>query len=58
VTGLAVPGWVGAAALVLVAAFLGWLAALSWPALDQNGRLLRLAAVAGTLVLAGIQAAR
>ena len=58
VTGLAVHGWIGAAALVLVAAFLGWLAALSWPATDRNGRLLRLAAVAGVLVLAGFQATR
>jgi hypothetical protein len=58
VTGLAVKGWIGAAALVLVAAFLSWLAALSWPATDRNGRLLRLAAVAGVLVLAGLQATR
>jgi hypothetical protein len=58
VVGLAVPGWAGAAALVLVAAFLGWLAALSWPALNANGRLLRLAAVAGVLVLAVIRAIR
>jgi hypothetical protein len=58
VVGLTVPGWGGAAALVLVAAFLGWLAALSWPALNANGRLLRLAAVAGVLVLAVIRAIR
>ncbi len=37
VIGLAVPGWAGAAALVLVAAFLGWLAALSWPRLAGPG---------------------
>ena len=58
VTGLAVPGWPGAVALVLVAAFLGWLAALSWPKVDRGGRLLRLAAVAGVLVVAIIQATR
>jgi uncharacterized protein DUF6703 len=58
VVGLAVPGWLGAAAMVLVAAFLGWLAALSWPRLTQGGRLLRLAAVAGVLVVAVIQATR
>lgn len=58
VTGLAVPGWIGAAALVLVAAFLGWLAAVSWPRLAPGGRLLRVAAVACVLVAAGIQAVR
>ena len=58
VTGLAVPGWLGAVALVLVAAFLGWLAALSWPRLGPGPRLLRVAAVAGLLVIAGIQAVR
>jgi hypothetical protein len=57
VAGLTVPG-VGAAALVVIAAFLGWLSALSWPALTPNARLLRLAAIAGVLVLAGIQASR
>ena len=58
ITGLAVPGWIGAVALVLVAAFLGWLAAVSWPRLTPGGRLLRVAAVAGVLVVAGIQAVR
>jgi hypothetical protein len=58
VTGLAVPGWLGAVALVLVAAFLGWLAALSWPRLGPGTRLLRVAAVVGLLVVAGIQAVR
>ena len=57
-TGLAVPGWLGAVALVLVAAFLGWLAALSWPRLGPGPRLLRVAAVVGLLVVAGIQAVR
>jgi hypothetical protein len=58
VVGLAVPGWLGAGALVLVAAFLGWLAALSWPRLNRGGRLLRLASVAAVLVVAIIQATR
>jgi hypothetical protein len=58
VVGLAVPGWLGAAALVLVAGFLGWLAALSWPQTSTGGRLLRLAAVAGVLAVAVIQATR
>jgi hypothetical protein len=39
--GLAAPAWVGAPCLVAVAAFLGWLAALSWPVLDPRGRTLR-----------------
>ena len=58
VVGLAVPGWLGAAALILVAGFLGWLAALSWPQTSTRGRLLRLAAVAGVLAVALIQATR
>ena len=58
ITGLAVPGVIGAVALVLVAAFLGWLAAVSWPRLTPNGRLLRVAAIACVLVVAGIQAVR
>ena len=58
VTGLAVPGWLGAVALVLVAAFLSWLAALSWPRLSPGTRLLRVAAIVGLLVVAGIQAVR
>jgi hypothetical protein len=58
VAGLAVPGPAGAVALVLVAAFLGWLAAVSWPRLSPGARLLRVAAVASVLVIAGIQAVR
>jgi len=58
IAGLAVPGWIGAVALVLVAVFLGWLAAVSWPRLTPSGRLLRVAAIAGVLVVAGIQAVR
>ena len=58
IAGLAVPGWIGGAALVLVAAFLGWLAVVSWPRLTPGARLLRVAAVAGVLVVAGIQAVR
>jgi hypothetical protein len=57
VIGFVVPG-VGAAALVLLAAFLAWLAYLSWPGLGGQGRLLRIAAVACLLVLAVVQAGR
>jgi hypothetical protein len=56
VTGLAVPGWPGAVALVLVAAFLVWLAAVSWPRLSPGPRLLRVAVVAVLFVTAGIKA--
>lgn len=58
VLGLAVRGWPGAVALVLVAAFLGWLAALSWPALPGRSRLLRAATIAVLLAVAVIQAVR
>ncbi len=57
VTGLAVPGW-GAIALVVVAAFLSWLAAMSWPALSSQGRLLRASAIGCVLALAVVQAVR
>jgi hypothetical protein len=58
ITGLAVPGWIGAVAFVLVAAFLAWLGYLSWPTITASGRLLRIAAVAGLLVAAALQAVR
>jgi hypothetical protein len=58
VTGLVVRGWGGAVALCLVAAFLGWLAYLSWPALGGRGRAGRIAAVACLLALAAFQATR
>jgi hypothetical protein len=58
IAGLALPGWIGATALVLVAVLLGWLGYMSWPALATRGRLLRVAAVACVLALAVIQAVR
>ena len=58
VLGLAVPGWPGAVALVLVAAFLSWLAALSWPALPSRSRLLRVATIGCLLAVAVLQAVR
>jgi hypothetical protein len=39
-------GWLGAAALLVLAGFLAWFAFLNWPTLDGSGRLLRLAGVA------------
>lgn len=56
--GLTVRGWMGAAALAVVAAFLGWLAALSWPRLAPQSKLLRVAAVCCVLALAAVQAVR
>ena len=52
VAGLAVRGWAGAIALVAVAGVLSWLAAMSWPSLTAQGRLLRAAAVACVLLAA------
>jgi hypothetical protein len=58
VAGLALKGWPGTVALCIVAAFLGWLAFLSWPALAARGRLGRVATIAGLLVVAALQATR
>lgn len=52
VVGLAVSGLAGAVALLVVAALLGWLAALSWPVTDPQGRLLRVSAVVVILLVA------
>ena len=49
--GLAVRGWGGAVLLLIVTAFLAWLAALSWPALQPQTRLLRVLALAVLLAL-------
>ena len=51
--GLVVEGVIGAVLLLVVAAFLGWLAALSWPVLDPRARTLRVAAVA-LIAIAGV----
>jgi hypothetical protein len=58
VTGLAVKGWPGTVALCAVAAFLGWLAFVSWPTLAGRGRLGRAVAIAGLLAVAALQATR
>lgn len=52
VTGLAVSGWGGAVALLLLAAALGWLAAVSWPRLSAQGRLLRVLVVGVVIAVA------
>jgi hypothetical protein len=58
VAGLAVRGWAGAVLLCVAAAFLGWLAFLSWPGLAVRGRLGRAAAIVLILGLAAFQATR
>ena len=58
IAGLAVHGWLGAAALCLVAGFVGWLGYLSWPALTMPGRIGRVVLVACALGLAVFEAMR
>jgi hypothetical protein len=50
--GFALANWVGGVAALLVLAFVGWLAYLSWPSLGISGRLLRGAMVIFLLILA------
>ena len=58
VGGLAVRGWGGAVMLLVVTAFLAWLAVLSWPGLQPATRLLRVVALAALLALCAWQALR
>ena len=51
--GLTVSGWGGAIALLAVAVTLGWLAAISWPRLNSQGRVLRIV-VAGCVLVGAI----
>jgi hypothetical protein len=53
VAGLMAPPPIGVPCLVVLAAFLGWLASQAWPRLDTSGRLLR-ALVVGLLVGAAL----
>jgi hypothetical protein len=45
VVGMVGTGWVGAAGLLALLAVLAWFAYLNWPALDGQGRVLRVAAM-------------
>jgi hypothetical protein len=58
ITGFVVPGLFGAAALLLVAIFLGWLCYLSWPRINTSGRAMRVLAMACMAVLIVWQARR
>lgn len=44
-TGLAGPPWLAVPCLLLVAAFLAWLGAMSWPVLEPFGRMMRVLTV-------------
>ncbi len=52
IAGLVAPGPVGAACLLLVAAFVAWLAFLTWPSLGGQPRAARVLMVVVVLVLA------
>lgn len=54
-TGLFAPAPVGPVVLLLLAAFLGWLLSIGWPAMGSGARLMRLGVV---LLLAGVAGSR
>ena len=58
ISGFAVPGLIGAIALLLVASLLGWLAYLSWPSINASGRVLRVIALACMVAIVVWQARR
>ena len=58
ISGFAVTGWIGAVALLLVGILLGWLAYLSWPSINAQGRVLRVVALACMVVIVVWQARR
>jgi hypothetical protein len=58
VTGFIVPGLIGAAVLLLVAIFLGWLAYMSWPRINASGRVMRVIAMGCMVILIVWQAGR
>ncbi|GAA4888358.1 DUF6703 family protein [Streptomonospora salina] len=55
IAGLVVSGVIGAALLVLLAAFFGWLAFLAWPRLRSGERAMRVVAVGVLLGLGLLQ---
>jgi hypothetical protein len=57
--GLVMPvglGWLGGILLLLVAAFLGWLLLLAWPALTQGSRTIRIITVLAVVGIAAMKA--
>jgi len=57
IAGLLLPGVAGAAVLLVLAALLAWLMAISWPAVAWGGRVARLVAVALVVGAAGYKLA-
>ncbi len=55
IAGFALHGWAGAAVLFGLAAVLGWLAALSWPRLTGQGRVLRAVIIAALVAVAVVR---
>ncbi|MGH8866819.1 MAG: DUF6703 family protein, partial [Actinomycetes bacterium] len=55
VAGLALEGPAGAACLLVLGAFLGWLLAVSWPVLPASSRVVRVVVVVAVLVVAVVQ---
>jgi uncharacterized RDD family membrane protein YckC len=58
ISGFAVPGLIGAAALLVVGILLGWLAYLSWPSLNTQARLGRVVALVCMVIIVVWQARR
>lgn len=58
IAGLAIGGVGGAVLILVLTAFLGWLAYLSWPSIAPQSRLLRVAAAVVLIVLAVVQLTR
>ena len=56
VAGMAMGGAGGALAFGGLAVVLGWLAAVSWPRLSAQGRLLRVVVIGAVLAIAAIRA--
>ncbi len=55
IAGFAISGWGGGVALIGLALVLAWLAAISWPQLSAQARLLRVIVVSAVLVVAVIR---
>jgi hypothetical protein len=58
ITGFVIPGLIGAAALLLVTIFLGWLAYMSWPRINTSGRVVRVVGMACMAAIVVWQARR
>ena len=58
ISGFAVPGLIGAAALLVVGILLGWLAYLSWPSLNTQARAGRVVALVCMVIIVVWQARR